>query len=162
VYAGIHLDIDGGWQGPFWWDNGAGSWWEEGPFIYNSADWTTLKITDLRKPGDQFEVYDNYILLGMTPLVAAGAGWTNVPAVAYADPTWSSGAFLLGPGDHSITIISVTTTGWNDGYGALRVDSAPGGNPVPVPAPGAALLAMIGLSLAGWLDRRRVLQAQRE
>jgi hypothetical protein len=151
VQAGPIL-IDGGWQDPFNWF-AVDTFWVDGPFTYSALSQTSLKVTDYFNPGDQFEVYDWGSSLGTTSSPSAGV-WTDDPAVAYATSYFSSGEWLLGPGGHSITIETIVAGGITSyGSGALRVDTAA---PTVVPAPGAVVLAVIGLGMAGRLGRRRL------
>jgi hypothetical protein len=155
------IGIDAPWQ-LFQWHDAPGAWNDEGAFIYSAASWTTVQVTDYRVTGDRFEIYDEGLFVGMTSPPSTIWDYTDDIDVAYADPRWSSGEFLLGPGAHALTIRTVWTAplempggGWQrnaDGTGAIKVNTS---DYIPtVPAPAAVLLAALGTVLAGWQRRR--------
>ncbi|MGE5293472.1 MAG: hypothetical protein ACM3VT_01455 [Solirubrobacterales bacterium] len=120
------------------------------PWTFTTGSDAFLTITDAFLSGDAFEVFDNAVSIGSTPLVTDGVYISDDPAVCVLSPAISHGAFALGAGDHSITIKVIDMI--SSGAGYFRVDAAPA-----VPAPGAILLGMLGTGLVGWIRRRRVL-----
>jgi hypothetical protein len=104
-----------------------------------------LKVTDAFLYGDQFQVYDNGVALGLTSTPGTGPGTTD-PDVAYADPGYSKGLYALGAGNHSVTFQAVQSP-FGSGGAYFRADV--------VPEPGT--LTMLGLAmttLAGYRARR--------
>jgi hypothetical protein len=174
----VPISVGGGWQ-LFWWHGAPGAsgvWNDDGisvpykyiDFTFTDLGWTSLKVTDYLVAGDEFKVYDGggSIFLGTTSVppdwVYHHIEWTDNIDAAYTDlgQFWSHGEFLLGPGSHSIAVLTIVTPpltapGWArnvDGTGALRVDAV--GDHVSVPVPAAVALAALGLGLSGWLARR--------
>ncbi len=147
------LLVNGGWE-LFTWTRGPGVWADQGPFTCNVPFSTNLMVTDCYFDGDRFEVYDWGSLIGTTSVPADDHATIPYPEDASEDPRWSSGVFLLGAGPHSITLkVIQTATGWPDGAGYLRADTAP---VVPVvPVPGAMALAALGAAIACRLRTRR-------
>ncbi|MFC2068421.1 hypothetical protein ACFLTP_05390 [Chloroflexota bacterium] len=92
-----------------------------GPFTFTSTGVVRVDVTDDFQKGDQFNVYDNAGFVGTTSLVAVDATSLEVgPEVAFNDATYSSGSFILGPGDHSIDI-EVIGASFTIGRGYIRV-----------------------------------------
>jgi pimeloyl-ACP methyl ester carboxylesterase len=85
-----------------------------------------LNVTDDFCPGDQFRVYDFGAPIGDTPPVAISYSCPELgPAAASVNPAYSHRTFLLGPGNHSITIQTITNP-FGGGRAYLRVDSFSG------------------------------------
>ncbi|PJF18070.1 putative membrane protein [Paramicrosporidium saccamoebae] len=115
----VELGVGWGWY-PFTFTN-AGS---EGSraFHFVTTTNTVLKVTDVYCPGDAFAVYDNGVLLGITPTVTAYCeNRTPLAELGYPSSGWSSAYFYLPPGDHLITLI-VTLSPWTAGGAYLKVD----------------------------------------
>lgn len=69
-----------------------------------------LTVVDAFVTGDQFEVFDFGVSIGLTSAPADGdCGDDPVPCLT--DPNASKGGFLLAPGDHSISIVPVLSPG---------------------------------------------------
>lgn len=97
----------------------------EGPFTFNSAVPVTVYVTDDFLKGDRFRVYDFGTPIGDTSLVPIASGVEVGPDAAFADPTYSSGAFYLAAGAHSITI-QVIQNPYYSGRGYIQVlEAAP-------------------------------------
>ncbi len=89
-----------------------------GPWQWNAPYPVRFTITDLFVISDQFEVYDNGVLVATTPAMpdwddlgyaSPGVGgpfppWTADPDVAFASGLFSSAVLYFNPGPHSITI----------------------------------------------------------
>ncbi len=125
------VTVGGGWYDFFWgldYPNDD-SWNDEGPFTFTSSSWTVLTVTDVFFPIDQFAVYDaGDILIGTTsvPIGTSISNWEDLPYVetyneAVSNPDWSSGTFLLAPGEHAITILTCLDPTLC-GMAGLRVD----------------------------------------
>jgi hypothetical protein len=128
----------------FFWDtNGIDL---EGAFTFTAPTNVVLNVTDISFTGDQFEIFDFDNSLGLTSTPSdPGFGTTSDPNVAFTSPLYSHGSFLLGAGDHSITI-HVVQNPWEGGQAYLEV--------LTVPEPGAAALVMLGAP-GWWLLRRK-------
>jgi hypothetical protein len=120
--------VDAGWsattQAPpaFFWSGPPGVFNWEGPFTFTSLTTVIVRVTDDFCKGDQFRIYDLGVPIGDTSAVAIGTCTEVGPDAAFADPTYSSGSFPLGPGSHSIGI-QVIVNPFGGGRGYIRVDS---------------------------------------
>ena len=98
--------------------------------------------------GDQFQVFDFGVSLGLTSSVASGVDGCsggNGPIHCLADSRFSNGSFSLGAGSHSMTISTVA--GETSGGAWFEVASG-------VPEPYSFLLVGLGLGLIAWRRRR--------
>jgi hypothetical protein len=113
------------------------------PWTFTSVLISFLTVTDAFQAGDQFQVFDFGVPVGITsqPSGNADCGDDPVPCLAALDV--SHGQFNLAAGDHQISIVPTLASG---GSGFLRVD--------PVPEPSAWMLLAGGFT-AIWLSRRR-------
>ena len=106
-----------------------------------------LKVVDGGLSGDQFQVFDNGVGLGLTTAATAGASVSGVNQfdTAYNDPRFSKGLFVLAAGTHNITgLLNSTTQSFNATVGALQVAE------VPVPAAvwllGSGIVSLVGFA----------------
>jgi hypothetical protein len=89
-----------------------------------------VSVTDDFDKGDQFRIYDNGQAIGTTSLVEVDDASPETdpgvgPAAAYLDPSWSSGSFTVGEGEHLIEIEVIPPNSFSIGRGYIRVDSGP-------------------------------------
>lgn len=111
---------------------------------------SVFTVTDAFITGDAFEVFDNGVSIGSTPLVPEGTSGSDDPAVTVLDPAFSHASFLLGAGEHSITIVTLASP-FGSGAAYFRLDAI---NAVPEPST-LALASLGGLGVVGRLIRRR-------
>ncbi|MGB7758876.1 MAG: hypothetical protein WBL61_03550 [Bryobacteraceae bacterium] len=135
-----------GTQGTVLLDPGASPWTFSGP--------ATLVVTDMFIDGDQFQVFDNGVSIGTTSVpVNDGTACGNDP-LGCTGNDWSHGTFVLGSGNHSITMTLVAAaTGYISGGAAFELTTAA---PTPTPGPptfGLVILGCVGLALGRWLFR---------
>src|SRR5262245_6144308 len=98
-----------------------------GPWTFSSPAAVLLTVTDAFSAGDQFEIFDFGISLGLTSLPVGPGNCGADPVPCLADPSISSGVFSLVAGNHSITIVPVLSpSGGGSGYFQAA--------PVPEPA----------------------------
>lgn len=122
-------------------------------WTWTSEEHVELCLTDIYVPGDIFEVYDNGVLLGVTPpfnSLFSGA-FAMTPDEALMDEAFSHACWLLEPGYHAISIRTVARPALfasDPSYAGLRATS----KSVPEGTPG--LMAM-GLALAGMARLRQ-------
>jgi hypothetical protein len=140
------ITVDGGWQKFYFGD--IGSFNLEGPWTFTGP--ALLTVTDAFLEGDQFAVFDNGTLLGDTSLpIVDDLTEVDDPNLAYGDPGYSSGSWLLGDGSHAITIEAIQSP-YSAGGAYLRVDTA-------TPEPASFVLLGIGaIGAAGYVRRRRL------
>ncbi|MCC5613112.1 PEP-CTERM sorting domain-containing protein [Nostoc sp. CHAB 5834] len=122
----------------------------EGPFTYTSSHPTIIDITDDFVKGDQFEIFNFGTSIGFTSLVPVVQDDIEIgPNAAFADPTYSSGSFLVDPGSYSITIQAIGQS-LSSGRGYIRIRKAS----VPEPTSTLAFLALGTLGAASTLKRK--------
>jgi hypothetical protein len=131
---------------------------EEGPFTYSRSYPTIIDITDDFLKGDQFEVFNFGNSIGLTSLVPVVGDAIEVgPNAAFADPTYSSGSFLVGPGSYSIVIQAIGQS-FDAGRGYIRIRKAT----IPEPTSTLGFLALGALGVATTLKRKRKLSKSAE
>ncbi|MEA5504146.1 PEP-CTERM sorting domain-containing protein [Halotia wernerae UHCC 0503] len=125
----------------------------EGPFTYTSSHPTIIDITDDLLKGDQFEIFNFGRSIGFTSLVPdVEDGMEIGPNAAFADPTYSSGSFLVDPGSYSITIQAIGQS-FDTGRGYIRIRKAT----VPEPTSTLGFLVLGTLGAATALKSKRKL-----
>jgi len=106
------------------------------------ATGATLTVTDAFTHGDSFDLLDFGTLIGSTPAVAALGTCGSDPVDCLADPLSSHATFLLGAGDHSITIEPIAEP-FGPGSAYFRVDAA------AIPEPPSVRMLLLGLCPIG-------------
>jgi hypothetical protein len=111
-----------------------------------------LQVTDAYRKGDRFEVLVNGIFSFVTSAVELGEGSVSNPDAAFADPTYSSGQVLLGPGAYRVDIFAAASP---YGSGGAYVQVVTARIPGPeVPEPSTWALAAVGLGAVAVFRRR--------
>ncbi len=120
-------------------DVGLPSWTFSGPTVFS--------VTDGFAIGDVFEIFDNSISLGLTSAAGVGpsACAVNDPACMLSEGVFSSRSYLLGGGDHSITIRASSSP-----FGAGAAFFSASANPASVPEPSSLMLFVLGLACLGF------------
>jgi hypothetical protein len=106
-----------------------------------------LTITDVLESGDQFEIFDFGVSLGLTSASIAGSDCGDDPVPCLADPNISHAVFFLLAGQHSITIRTAAAPS-DSGSGYLMVQQQ-------VPEPSSLLLLGIAMLAAAIGTRGR-------
>ena len=153
--------VDAGWYGFCFLD--AGSPATEGcqglgigdtgnPIEFTALTNVYLQVTDAFLKGDQFDVWVNGELLFTTSAVKTGDGSTWDPDTAFADPTYSSGQVLLGPGAYEVNIFAAASPyRFGGAYVQVVTSRIPGPE---VPEPSTWALAAVGLGAVAVFRRR--------
>jgi len=95
---------------------------DDPPWTFNALSWRKLTVTDAFQRGDQFEVYDYGISIGTTSSVLANPdSCGSDPDVCVGDSTVSHHVFVVGPGDHEITIQAISSP-YGGGAAYFRID----------------------------------------
>lgn len=99
------------------------------PWLYTApAAGALLTVVDIANSGDEFEVFDNEVSIGVTSPAQDGIDCSvptgGDPGVCVRQEGMSSGEFMLGPGDHSLTIKPVK--GFDFGVGYFRIEPMQG------------------------------------
>ncbi|UCE77152.1 MAG: hypothetical protein JSU62_02775 [Gammaproteobacteria bacterium] len=89
----------------------------------------TITVVDAFMSGDQFEIFDNYMSLGLTS--APGSAYCGTPDQCIGMAEMSAGVFELTPGYHAITI-GVVLNPFYVGAAFFRVDGDIVGAPPPI------------------------------
>jgi hypothetical protein len=155
------ITVDGG-----WYEFGFGGVGSEGfpcpactpsdPVSANPGDapWTfsgpaTITLLDLFIAGDQFELFDFGVSLGVTSAPSGSSSCGNAIATCLADLDNSRLIVNVGAGDHSLTITTLASP-VGGGAAVFRADS------VPEPAS----IVLLGAGLAGLAVARRRRQSK--
>jgi PEP-CTERM motif len=113
------------------------------PWTINLAGPFQLIVTDGFLSGDQFQLFDNNVSLGLTSAPVAGGDCSNLVLTCLANASFSHGTFLLGAGNHSISgTIPVSPFGSGAGFFIIRA--------VAVPEPGSLALVALALGILGF------------
>ena len=122
----------------------------EPPWDFTLHSQGAFIITDAFLHGDVFEVADNLVRIGVTPVVPKVGGCGSDPEDCIKDPGSSHATFILEAGPHSITIdpLAVRIEGGSAYFKVI---------PIPEPATWAMIVAaLLCLALVRRLGRLRV------
>ncbi|HRP07741.1 MAG TPA: PEP-CTERM sorting domain-containing protein [Gemmatimonadales bacterium] len=152
--ANAQLPVDGGWQQFFWSSVGA----TESPFdsfVFNPPTVVKITVTDAFVVGDQFRLswtgttsgfFDTSVPIDDDSDIGADADG------ALANPDWSSGWAIFGPGSYNFTLETILTATCCSGGGAfIRADTEQIGSTVPEPA----TMTLLATGLAAMAASRR-------
>jgi hypothetical protein len=119
----------------------------DGPWTITTTGPTVLIVLDLFESVDQFEIFDNLILLGQTSIPTDGGTCGSDITCSLGDARYSRAEFLLAAGNHSFTGAQLAGI---PGAGVFHLTEV-----TSVPEPGSLALVLLGvLALAGVVKRR--------
>lgn len=95
-----------------------------GPPPWTFAGDARLTVTDAFLIGDEFQVFDNAVSIGSTPVVANVGSCGDDPVPCSVNPLVSHRVFDLGGGAHSLTI-KLADSPFNSGAAYFRLDPPP-------------------------------------
>jgi hypothetical protein len=110
------------------------------PWTFNLAGPAEVIAVDGFSSGERFEIFDFGTSLGLTGFAPPGTGGCSGgdgPLYCLADPHYSNGFFLLGAGNHSITI-------------GVQMGQSAGGawfEAATVPEPSSLMLVIVGIGV---------------
>ena len=154
---------------PFSWESGVPAV-ADPTFEFSNAVPVRLIVTDAFHPGDQFRLYDNLGVLGVTsPPVAPVAFppyYTTDADEALAQCEYSRGCFDVGAGDHEISVETIQNP-WDYGTAFLRIEegTCPAELPCqyyPTPAPEFPSVALPAAMILGFLGVVLFIQGTRK
>ena len=128
------------------------------PWTFTLAVPEVLRVQDTFLSGDQFQMFDNAVSLGLTSLPTQGFDCGSDLSCAIANPAFSSGAFLLSAGPHSITGTVTLAVLADGGAAAFIIGRVSSTVPLPVTLPlFASGLGVLGL--LGWRRKKKAIAA---
>jgi hypothetical protein len=123
----------------------------DAPWEFTLASAGTLFVTDMFNSGDQFELFNDGISLGLTSNPVEGSNCGSDLTCAILNTNLSSGSFALAAGTYSITGL-VRLSPFGGGAGAFIISTTP----VPIPAALPLLASGLGaLGFAGWRRNKK-------
>jgi hypothetical protein len=117
------------------------------PWTFNAAAPFTLFVTDCCTSGDRFEVFDNAVSVGITPVPSTMDTCFQPPAGCVGNPGMSQASFPFNAGSHSFAFTMFAEVAPN-GEAFFRLDAA-------TPEPSTWIFFASGLAVAGFLRRRK-------
>lgn len=104
------------------------------------AGGATLIVVDGFIAGDQFQLFDSGVSIGLTSAPGSGDCGSD-PVSCLANPNMSQGSFTLAAGSHSITLVAtLSPSGGGAGFLQVKAEQVP-----EVPEPGLSALLTVGL-----------------
>lgn len=138
---------------PAVWDDfyfdGAGTAVEE-TWAFDLPAGYSLYVTDAFLSGDQFAVYNDGVLLGLTSYVPTGASGFYDPQVSYDSGLYSRGEFPLSAGYYGNIHLLIELSPHGSGGAFIKIDHS---SLSPVPEP--ATMFLFGAGLLGFTAVRR-------
>jgi hypothetical protein len=117
-------------------------------FQFTLTQKTAFTVVDGWWDGDQFQIFNNGVSLGVTSTPTFdGQNEADHWFAAYKNPAFSSRTWILGPGSYDITGIAVASPiGYGQGAVALGA----------VPEPATWAMFILGVGMLGFAARRRL------